>query len=667
VDLHLSEAVPSALEREVVDAAFAAHAPAPADNRDRPMRSVHAGRARAQRHLLLPVLHAVSDAVGWISPGALNHIALTLSVPPAEIYGVATFYAMFAVEPRAPRVVHVCDDVACGPYGGEEIIEVLTAELGPEGGSPHLGPAPDDGGGSADEEPTGSCWVRSPCLGLCERAPAVLHQRVGEPDLSQAPARAAEVLDATRAAGPDVATDADRAFADTRVSAPQTGPGATLPGPVSGGTGPLRLLRRVGVADPTSLDDYRAHGGYAALRRAVDLGPTRVIAELKDSSLTGRGGAAFPTGVKWEGVAGAPERPHYLVCNADESEPGTFKDRVLMEGDPFALVEAMTIAGYVTGATTGYLYIRGEYPLATRRLATAIEAARARGFLGDDVMGEGFTFDIEMRRGAGAYICGEETAMLESIEGYRGEPRNKPPFPSVSGLFGKPTAINNVETLYNVLEVLNIGGPSFAAMGGERSTGSKLFCLSGAVAHPGIYEVEFGTTLRELLDLAGGVRGDLRTILLGGAAGGFVMPDQLDVVLTLEGARDIGATLGSGVVLVFDSAADLTGTLRRIAAFFRDESCGQCVPCRVGTVRQEEALARLERGAPIGSRETELALLDDLARVMRDASICGLGQTAPAAVTSALQLGLLDAPPMRTDVEPRPPHADGSRNGKVPH
>ncbi|ALE73621.1 NADH dehydrogenase [Pseudonocardia sp. EC080610-09] len=628
MDLHLSSAEPSTGEREAVDAAFALLAPSAAELTagDRATRSRHAGHAaRSHRHLLLPLLHAVHDAEGWLSEGALNHVARTLQVPPAEVYGVATFYAMFSVEPRAPRVVHVCDDVACGPAGGEEIAAALGPALGPEGT------------GSGPDGAPAACWVRSPCLGLCERAPAVLHQRAGEPDLSQAPATPSSVLEAASApADPsgEQASAADRAFADATVSAPQTRTGAHL-----------RLLRRVGVVDPSSLDDYRSRGGYAALRRAVDLGPTRVIAELKDSSLTGRGGAAFPTGVKWEGVAQAPERPHHLVCNADESEPGTFKDRVLMEGDPFGLVEAMTIAGYVTGATVGHLYIRGEYPLATRRLQDAIAAARARGLLGDDVMGEGFAFDIDLRRGAGAYICGEETALLESIEGYRGEPRNKPPFPASVGLFGKPTAINNVETLYNVLEVLDIGGQAFAGVGGGRSTGSKLFCVSGAVGTPGVYEVDFGTTLRQLLDLAGGARGSLRTVLLGGAAGGFVLPGDLDVVLTLEGARDIGATLGSGVVLVFDEDADLTGTLRRIAAFFRDESCGQCVPCRVGTVRQEEALARLERNAPIGSRETEIALLDDLARVMRDASICGLGQTAPSAVTSAIDLGLIAAPP----------------------
>jgi NADH-quinone oxidoreductase subunit F len=440
------------------------------------------------------------------------------------------------------------------------------------------------------------------------------------------------------------ATSADQAFSDAQVSAPQAGQAG------------LRLLGRVGVVDPTSLDDYRAHGGYTALRRAVELGPSRVIAEVRDSGLTGRGGAAFSTGMKWDSVASAPPRPHYLICNADESEPGTFKDRVLMEFDPFGLIEAMTIAGYATGCEIGYLYIRGEYPLATRRLQDAITTARRRGYLGADVMGEGFAFDIQLRRGAGAYICGEETALLNSLEGYRGEPRNKPPFPSVSGLFGKPTVVNNVETLYNVLEILALGGPRFAEIGAGRSTGTRLFCVSGAIAVPGVYEVPYGVTLRELLELAGGVTGELRAVLLGGAAGGFVLPSHLDTPLTLDGVREIVASLGSGVVVVLDTAADIPAILRRIAAFFRDESCGQCVPCRVGTVRQEEALARLTRGAPRGSPETELALLSDLARVMQDASICGLGHTAPSAVQSAIARGLLD---VSSDLS-----RTGSANGK---
>ncbi len=400
----------------------------------------------------------------------------------------------------------------------------------------------------------------------------------------------------------------------------------------------LRLLRRVGVVDPASLDDYRAHGGYEALRRAVELGPEGVIAELKDSKLQGRGGAAFPAGVKWEAVAKQPVQPHYFICNADESEPGTFKDRILMEHDPFAVLESLTIAGYATGSEKGFIYIRGEYPLATSRLEHAIELAYAHGFLGADVMGEGFAFDVELRRGAGAYICGEETSLFNSIEGKRGEPRNKPPFPVERGVFGKPTGINNVETLVNVLEVLTLGGEAYAQIGTTDSTGPRLFCLSGCVERPGVYEVEHGITLRELLEMAGGVRGgkELKAILLGGAAGSFVTADDLDLRLTFEDSKAAGVTLGSGVVMVFDEDVDLTDIVLRIAAFFRDESCGQCVPCRVGTVRQEEALARVISGRASGSLTDELALIDEIGQVMRDASICGLGQLAANAVDSAI-------------------------------
>jgi NADH-quinone oxidoreductase subunit F len=379
------------------------------------------------------------------------------------------------------------------------------------------------------------------------------------------------------------------------------------------------------------------------LRRAVASGPLSVIRELKDAKLLGRGGAAFPIAVKWEAVAANPARPHYVVCNADESEPGTFKDRVLMEEDPFALLEALSIMGFSCAAEQGYIYIRGEYPRAERRLRQAIEQARARGFLGSDVMGQGFSFDIEVRRGAGAYIAGEETALINSLEGKRAEPRNKPPFPAQVGLFSQPTAINNVETLYCVLEVMRIGGPAFAQIGTDSSTGTRLFCLSGCVARPGLYEHEFGITLREVIDAAGGVRErrPLQAVLLGGAAGSFVGPDALDTPLTFEGVRAIGATLGSGVVLVLDDTVDVTGLLQRIARFFRDESCGQCVPCRVGTVRQEELISRLARGAPIGSVNSEIALLTDIAAVARDASICGLGQTALTAAASAISLGLI--------------------------
>ncbi|MDS0136787.1 MULTISPECIES: NAD(P)H-dependent oxidoreductase subunit E [unclassified Amycolatopsis] len=580
MDLKLLDAVASREEREAV-----------------------AGFAGGGRDQLLPALHAVNDRVGWISQGALNLICETLHVPPADAYGVASFYSLFALEERPERVVHVCTDLACRIQGADTVCDVLTEHVG-----------------AAGKARGGVTWLRSPCLGACERAPAALTFQAGDP-------------------------------ATTELLAPATGASAVLaagrPPSRSEGAPPvihqedgLRLLRRVGLVDPASLDGYRASGGYAALRNALRMGQAAVIREVTDSGLLGRGGAAFPTGRKWAATAAQPAGPHYLVCNADESEPGTFKDRVLLEGDPFALVESMTIAAYAIGATRGFVYLRGEYPRALRLLRNALEVCRERGFLGVDIMGhQGFSFDIEIRRGAGAYICGEETAIFNSIEGFRGEPRTKPPFPVEQGLFGKPTVVNNVETLVNVPLILTEGAAAYRSLGTEASAGPKLFCLSGNVERPGVYEVPFGTTLRELLALAGGVASgrSLRAILLGGAAGGFVRPDELDLPLTFEDARAAKTTLGSGVVLVLDDLADLGGFLLRIAEFFRDESCGQCVPCRIGTVRQEEAIRRV-----LASGSEERPLLREVGGVMRDSSICGLGQTAWNAIESAIdRLGAL--------------------------
>jgi NADH-quinone oxidoreductase subunit F len=604
VDLHLIPgAVPTADERAAIDETLG---------------TTRNATQSAPRDRLLPVLHALQKRVGWISEGALNAVAERLSVPPAEAYGVATFYAMFSLERRPPLVAHVCDDIACRVNGAEALCRSLEAHVGPSGA------ALKDRRGAEGI----STWIRSPCLGLCEGGPAVLFQTAGR-DSADWTLTAATSQAVIAALGPPDAR-AEPAVTAGGVSAPQTKhPRAAE----------LRLLRRVGLVDPDSLDDYRAHGGYAALRRSLALGPERTIREVTDSRLVGRGGAAFPTGRKWEAVARAPVRPHYLVCNADESEPGTFKDRVLMEEDPFALIEAMTIAGVATGCEIGFLYIRGEYPRATRRLQLAIQEARARGLLGQNILGAGVEFDVELRRGAGAYICGEETALFNSIEGYRGEPRNKPPFPVQSGLFGKPTVVNNVETLVDVLDIVREGGLPFARIGTSGSAGTKLFCVSGSVQEPGVYEVPFGATLRELIHLAGGVTEGrtLQAVLLGGAAGVFVTPNELDMPLTLEGTRAAGATLGSGVVMLFDDLVDLADIVARISRFFRDESCGQCVPCRVGTMRQEEAVHRLAQGHPYGGRENELALIDDVAQVMRDASICGLGQTASGAVQTAIR------------------------------
>ncbi|MFN8588734.1 MAG: NAD(P)H-dependent oxidoreductase subunit E [Candidatus Eisenbacteria bacterium] len=608
MDLHLSGAQPTDAERAAVDALFGAPTSRweGGDRGDAADSRFATGghEARARRHLLLPALHAVQDAVGFVSRGAVDYIALRLTVPPAEIYGVASFYALFEMHETPATVAHVCDDIGCMARGAGELIGALERSCGREGEPCSNGAA---------------TWKRSPCLGLCEKAPAVLVRRAGEgrADASIAPASPGAVIaELSGTPAPPRAFD----------SVPQRG------------APHLRLLARVGAVDPRSLHDYQSHGGYAALARAFEIGPEGVVKEVTDAKLVGRGGAAFPTGIKWDAVQRAHALPHYVVCNADESEPGTFKDRVLMEEDPFAVIEALTLAGYATGSTQGWLYIRGEYPEAHAALAHAISEARRAGFLGQDVMGRhGFTFDIELRKGAGAYICGEETALFESLEGYRGEPRNKPPFPVHSGLFGKPTAINNVETLVNALEIVRDGAAAYGAIGTEGSKGPKLFCVAGHVEKPGLYELPFGATLRELLALAGGVPGGRapQAVLLGGAAGSFVTPAEFDVPLTFEGTRAIGASLGSGVVLVFDESTDMRAIVRRIARFFRDESCGQCVPCRVGTVRQEEALARLCAGGH--DRDADLVLIDELDRAMRDASICGLGHTAAVAVQSAIR------------------------------
>jgi NADH-quinone oxidoreductase subunit F len=614
MDLHFTADEPTAEEREAVDGCLARLSPAVP--------------GLGRRQFLLPVLHALQGRIGWISPGALNHACRALEVAPAEAFGVADFYALFQTRPHPPVAIHVCDDIGCRFQHGNHA-ELVCAEL-----ERRLGPP----GASPDGRVT---WHRSPCLGLCERAPAALVLAAGNPPREQslAPATADALLAAAGGCGGGGGAESATGGADhggARQSPPMDVARSVpqLAALATAGPG-WRLLGRVGRVDPTSLDDYRAAGGFLALRRACEMGPEQVVREVIDAKLLGRGGAAFPTGQKWLSVRSAP-LPRYLVCNADESEPGTFKDRVLMEGDPFALIEAMTIAAFATGCETGYLYLRGEYPLAAERLANAIRLCRDRGLLGADVLGHGVRFDVELRRGAGAYICGEEMALINSLEGRRGEPRNKPPFPTQVGLFGKPTVMNNVETLVNVLPIVLAGGKAFAAAGTERSTGTKLFCVSGHVARPGVYEVTFGVTLRQLLAMAGTAGNRLQAVLLGGAAGVFLTPDQLDVPLTFEGTRAIGAALGSGVVLAFDDTVDLRQALRRIAQFFRDESCGQCVPCRVGAVRQEEVLHRLAQDRPLGSVEQELALLAELGQVMRDASICGLGQTASSAVESAV-------------------------------
>ena len=619
MDLHLTSARPSEEERIVVDRELGIPTREAASNGagldGHQAFSVH----HNGRHLLLPLLHAIQNRVGWISPGAVNYAAERLNIAPAEVHGVASFYGMFSLSPRPQVVAHLCDDIACLTRGAEKLCSELERQLGPAG-SPCAG-------GKA-------IWLRSQCLGLCERAPAALVSIAGESHRERVLAPAtAEALALLVNEAVQNRMPAQQDVLETSRSAPQAG------------SPQLRLLHRLDQKDSAKLDGYRRSRGYEALRLAIKLGPEGVIREVAASKLLGRGGAAFPTAKKWEAlhaqrhlIGSDSKRVHYVICNADESEPGTFKDRVLMEGDPFAILEGMTIAAVATGAAHGYIYLRGEYPLAAERMAEAIDAANQNGLLGDDILGSGLNFQIELRRGAGAYICGEETALFNSIEGYRGEPRNKPPFPTQAGLFRQPTAVNNVETLANVPLILLESGATFAETGTASSSGTRLFCLCGHIARPGVYEIAMGTTLRSLIDLAGGVAGSGRpqAVLLGGAAGTFLSPKELDTPLTFEDTRAIGATLGSGVVMLFDDTVDLRRILLRIADFFRHETCGQCVPCRIGVVRQQEALERLVAGKPQGSVTEEIARLREMGQAMRDASICGLGQTASSALESAL-------------------------------
>jgi NADH-quinone oxidoreductase subunit F len=610
MDLRISDAQPTTEERNAVDALLGQPSSGWDGGTRDPVRDTHVAfgghDARAQRHLLIPALHAVQSRVGWLSEGALMYVCTRLNVPPADAWGVATFYALFSTTPRPKRVLHVCDDLACKCAGAEQLIAKIEKSIGPEHHAP-----------TGNHVEIGEvAWIRSPCLGMCDQAPAMLVQQSGENPV--------DVLIG------DLTLE--------RMARLSNGERIDHRAAHVGTQGQALLTKRMGSVDPTLLDAYRKSGGYEVLKKALDIGAEKVIAEVTASKLLGRGGAAFPTGRKWDAVAKQPAKPHYLVCNADESEPGTFKDRILMEEDPFALVESMTIAGFATGCELGYLYVRGEYPLANERVRGAVEQARKAGLLGADIMGKGVTFDIEIRRGAGAYICGEETALFNSIEGMRGEPRNKPPFPVQAGLFGKPTVVNNVETLMNVPHILAMGGAAFAKIGTDQSTGTRLFCVSGSVMRPGLYEAPFGITAQQLLDMAGGLsKGKrLQTVLLGGAAGVFIRPDELGMALTFEGTRAAKATLGSGVFMVVDTDTDLKDLLIRIAAFFRDESCGQCVPCRVGTVRQEESLHRIAAKKTIGGVKGEVALLDEVGMAMKDASICGLGQTAYSAIESAI-------------------------------
>jgi NADH-quinone oxidoreductase subunit F len=533
---------------------------------------------------LLPALHAAQKLYGWISEPVATEIARSLRVPLADVHGVIEFYSLFYNEPVGKRVIRVCTDQACALKGADGVLAHLCS---------HHRLAPGE-----TKDDLSLTIESSPCLGLCEQAPAALVNDEAE-------------------------TNIDLTKGTYELGRPKS---------IVGGS--IRFLTANCGNGTTSLAGY---GNYPALAKALNMKPEEIVNEIKASGLVGRGGAAFPTGIKLEGAAKAPGTEKYVICNADESEPGTFKDRILLIDDPHRTIEGMLITAYAIGARKGYIYIRAEYPYILPVLENALNEAREANFLGVNILGSGFSFDIEIRVGAGAYICGEETALFESIEGKRGFPRVKPPFPTTHGLFGKPTVINNVETLCNVPLIISQGVAEYRKIGTEKSPGPKLFCVSGNVTRPGLYEVPFGVTLRELLEMAGGVAEEkkLQSVLFGGAAGAFATSEHLEVKMTFEDLRAAGLPLGSGVVMVFDETRDMRDVMKRLGHFFAHESCGKCYPCQMGTQRQKEILDRIAQGQVL---EGDLIRLQDVGWTMTDASLCGLGQTAASAVLSAIKL-----------------------------
>jgi formate dehydrogenase iron-sulfur subunit len=396
--------------------------------------------------------------------------------------------------------------------------------------------------------------------------------------------------------------------------------------------------QRVGIVDPRSSEDYEAHRGIAGLRRALGMTPAQVVQEVTDSGLRGRGGAAFPTGIKWKTVLDAPGPQKYIVCNADEGDSGTFADRMLMEGDPFMLLEGMTIAGYAVGASEGYIYVRSEYPEAIEALNEAVVAATARGWLGDNVLGSGFAFRIHVRVGAGAYICGEETALLESLEGKRGVVRAKPPLPALVGLFGKPTVVNNVISLGTVPAILADGAQAYAALGVGRSRGTQVFQIAGNIARGGILETAFGITLSEIVnDLGGGTANGrpVRAVQVGGPLGAYLPTSKFDVPMGYEEYAAADALIGHGGVVVFDDTVDMAEQARFAMEFCAAESCGKCTPCRIGSTRGVELIDKIRKGE---NRDANIEVLVDLCEVMADGSLCAMGGLTPMPVRSALTL-----------------------------
>lgn len=496
--------------------------------------------------------------------------------------------------------IHVCVAAGCIAAGSRSLLQAFQSEIEARG----LGEV---------------CAVKGVgCIGPCFGSPAVAIEPEGIVYTSVTPADVAEILDhldSEPVARLHMRSDLPFFSRQKKI-----------------------VLENSGKIDPEEIDDYIAAKGYHSLFKALTaMSPSEVISEVVKSGLRGRGGAGYPTGLKWTTVAKTGVQQKYIICNADEGDPGAFMDRSVLESDPHRVLEGMAIAGFAVGANRGYIYIRAEYPLAYERLKKAIRQAEETTFLGQNIMGTTFNFHIELRLGAGAYVCGEETALIASIEGGRGTPRPRPPYPAESGLFGKSTLINNVETFANITSIIRHGGEWFAGIGTERSKGTKVFALAGDVRHVGLIEVPMGVTLREIIhDIGGGIEHDrnIKAVQTGGPTGGCIPEEKLDTPVDYESLAELGSIMGSGGMVVIDERASIVDIARYFMEFSVSESCGKCVPCRVGTTQMHNLLAKINNGE---ASRSDLELLESLCDVVKNTSLCGLGQSAPNPVLSTLR------------------------------
>lgn len=510
--------------------------------------------------------------------------------------------------------VMVCGGTGCTSSGSAEIISRLESQIAEKG---------------LDKEVK---VVRTGCFGLCEVGPVVIVYPEGAFYAHVTPGDVDEIVEEHLLKGRIV----KRLIYKEHSAEPEV---HTSLNEVAFYKKQHRIaLRNCGKIDPENIEEYIAFDGYTALAKCLtELSPEDVIKILKESGLRGRGGGGFPTGLKWEMTYKSKADQKYVACNADEGDPGAFMDRSVLEGDPHSVLEAMAIAGYTIGADQGYIYVRAEYPIAVHRLQVAINQAREYGLLGKNILGTGFNFDIELRLGAGAFVCGEETALISSIHGHRGEPRPRPPYPAVAGIFGKPTLLNNVETYANITQIINNGAAWFASMGTEKSKGTKVFALGGKIVNTGLVEIPMGTTLREIVyDIGGGIPGGkaFKAAQTGGPSGGCIPASKLDIPIDYDNLMSIGSMMGSGGLIVMDEDNCMVDIAKFFLDFTVDESCGKCPPCRIGTRRMQEILKRIVEGK---GEDGDIERLQTLGENIKKSALCGLGQSAPNPVLSTIR------------------------------